>query len=77
MAQGVLLFPSVHFVIQAEKLIKSRGFPIKVIPVPRELSSDCGVCLRINWEEREKITTLLNQAGVKIEGMHLLGGEPK
>ncbi len=77
MAQGVLLFPSVHLVLQAEKLVKSRGFSIKIIPVPREFSSDCGVCLRINWAEREEITALLNKAGVKIEAMHLLGGAKK
>lgn len=69
-AQGVILFSSVHFAIQAEKLIKEKGISGKLIPVPRHLSSDCGVCLRVPWEKREEILFLLQQAGVRIEGVH-------
>jgi len=71
MAQGVILFPSTHFAIRAEKLISPR-FSVKLIPVPRHLSSDCGVCLRIPWEQREEIQTILEGAGVRTEGIHLL-----
>ncbi len=72
MSLGVVLFPSTHFALRAEKLLKERGFSIKLIPVPRHLSSDCGVCMRIPWEEREMILGLLEEERVKIEGMHLL-----
>ena len=72
MPQGVILFPSTHFALRAEKLIKGKGLPIKLIPVPRQLSSDCGVCLRIEWEQREIIHRLLEEERVKIEGIHLL-----
>lgn len=72
MSLGVVLFPSTHFALRAEKLLKERGFSIKLIPVPRHFSSDCGVCMRIPWEEREMILGLLEEERVKIEGMHLL-----
>ncbi len=72
MSQGVILFPSIHFVLQAEKLMKGRGFSIDLIPVPRQLSSDCGICMLIEWEQREKLYSLLQGEGVKIEGVHLL-----
>ena len=57
---------------KAEKLVKQRGFSVKLIPVPRHLSSDCGVCLRIPWGEREEILGMLNETRVKVEGIHLL-----
>ena len=68
MAEGVILFPSIHFALRAEKLLKEKGFLVKLIPVPRQLSSDCGVCLRIPWEEQKAIGQILEEAGVKMEG---------
>jgi hypothetical protein len=72
MSKGVILFSSIHFVLRAEKLMKGKEFSIDLIPVPRHLSSDCGVCLRIEWEQREMICSLLEEGGVKIEEIHIL-----
>ena len=70
MSQGVILFPSIHFALRAEKLMKGKDYLIDLIPVPRQLSSDCGICMLIEWEQRERICTLLEEGGVKIEGVH-------
>jgi len=72
MSQSVILFPSIHFVLQAEKMIKGKGFSIDLIPVPRQLSSDCGICMLIEWEQKEILYTLLEGGGVRIEGVHPL-----
>lgn len=72
MAQGVILFPSIHFALRAEKLMKQKGIPHKLIPVPRHLSSDCGVCLRIPWEKKEEVLGILAQSAVKVDGAHPL-----
>ena len=72
MSYGVILCPSTHHTIRAEKKVKENGFSVKLIPVPRHLSSDCGICLRISWEQRETIESLLKKEGVKMEGVHLL-----
>lgn len=71
-AYGVILFPSTHSALRAEKLTIEQGIAIRLIPIPRHLSSDCGVCLRFLWEEKEKISRLLTEGGVKIEGIYLL-----
>jgi hypothetical protein len=55
----VLLFPSVSQALLAEKILKREGLSHKVIPVPRQISSDCGVCIRIDPEERDRITSAL------------------
>ena len=72
MAQGVILFPSIHFALRAEKLMKQKGILHKLIPVPRHLSSDCGVCLRIPWERKEEVLGILAQSAVKVDGAHPL-----
>jgi hypothetical protein len=55
----VLLFHSVSQALVAEKVLKREGLPHKVIPVPRKISSDCGVCIRFEPDERDRITSVL------------------
>ena len=59
---AVVLFESVSHALRAEKLIKAAGISCKLIPVPRHLSSDCGVCLRFAIKDLEPIkNTLLSR----------------
>jgi NifU-like protein involved in Fe-S cluster formation len=55
----VYLFPSFNYVVKAEKILKEREIAYKLIPVPRHISSDCGVCLRIMEEQREMTSEIL------------------
>jgi hypothetical protein len=70
MENGVILFPSTHFALQAEKVSKQEGLEVKLIPVPRNLSSDCGICLRFTWLQKSKIEKILDTANVRIEGIY-------
>ena len=56
----VILFPSVTHAIKAEKVLKEAGCTTKTIPVPRHISSDCGVCLRFEGTQKEKIEKTLS-----------------
>jgi hypothetical protein len=42
----VALFHSVSHVMKAEKILKEAGIHYKIIPVPKSISPDCGVCVR-------------------------------
>jgi len=44
----------------AEKILKQQEIPHKVIPVPRQISSDCGVCIRFRPDERTRIESALS-----------------
>jgi hypothetical protein len=56
---GVVLFESVSHALRAEKIIKTENVPCKLIPVPRQLSSDCGVCLRFSVVHRDQVERAL------------------
>jgi len=56
---GVVLFESVSHALRAEKIIKAENIPCKLIPVPRQLSSDCGVCLRFSIVYKGQIESAL------------------
>jgi len=56
----VVLFHSVTHAIKAEKILKEAGITAKTIPVPRHISSDCGVCLRFEGTQKKKIEKTLS-----------------
>lgn len=56
---GLILFHSVHHALKAEKVLKSGGIAHKLIPVPKAISSDCGVCLRFLIADRAVIEQML------------------
>ena len=51
----VILYKSVSHALMSEKILKNAGIPFKLIPVPKNISSDCGVCIRFLPEDRERI----------------------
>lgn len=55
----VVLFHSVTHAMKAEKLLKAAGLTIKLIPVPKHISSDCGICLRFPREQQEAVAEAL------------------
>jgi hypothetical protein len=63
----VVLFNSTSGAIRAEKLAKEAGITVKLIPVPRHLSSDCGVCLRCEAVDVLTLRSLLEKAEVEFE----------
>jgi hypothetical protein len=68
---SVMLFKAVSYVLKAEKILKKEGLPHKLIPVPKHISSDCGICLRFEPAMQNKIeAALLNK--VEIEDIRAL-----
>jgi hypothetical protein len=56
---GVVLFQSINGALLAEKLLKKQRIAYKLIPVPRLLSSDCGICIRFLTENESQIKKAL------------------
>ncbi len=65
--QTVILFPTSAHVMRAEKLLKEAGFSCRLIPVPRHLSSDCGICLVVLSQESACASALLNAKQVDYD----------
>lgn len=58
--------------LSAEKLAKEAGLTGKLMPVPREISTSCGLSLRLNPDELNRALYLFEHSGVEIEGVHEL-----
>ena len=66
---GVVLFYSTSAAIRAEKVTSEAGLAVKLIPVPRNLSSDCGVALRFDWDDRAEVEGLLEATDVPFDSI--------
>lgn len=62
----VAIFHSIHRVMKAEKVLKAEGLAVLLIPVPRQLSSDCGLAIRFSADDRSQIEAALNDTGLVI-----------
>jgi len=69
---GVVLFYTTSSVMRAEKLLITEGYSTKLIPTPRRFSSDCGIALRFDWDCREEIKWVLDQARVEFDSTYFL-----
>jgi hypothetical protein len=66
----VVLFYSMSGALRAEKLLKGDAVNIKLIPVPRQLSSDCGVCIRFERYDEDLVRQRLVEGKVEIQGIY-------
>ena len=69
MQQSVVLFYSTSGALRAEKLLKKEGIITKLIPVPRHLGSDCGICLRFEQSDDVRVRMILEEGQVEIQGI--------
>jgi hypothetical protein len=67
---GVVLFHNTSGVMRAEKVLQKGGVAVKLIPTPREFSSDCGIALRFDLADKERVNALFEQSRVETAGMH-------
>jgi hypothetical protein len=68
---GVVLFHSTSGALMAEKLLRKEGIKYKLIPVPRHLSSDCGVCIRFSSHDESLVRKTLAEK-VEIQSFCIL-----
>lgn len=47
--------------MKAEKLLKGKGIKIDLIPVPREISSDCGVAIELSRDLEAEALFILGE----------------
>ena len=66
---AVILVDSTHHALRIEKLLRQTGIHCRMIPVPRQLSSDCGVCVRISRSDIEGAKGAMAAAKAKMQGI--------
>lgn len=66
----LFLVPSANHAVQGERALLGAGIPCRLIPVPRHLSSQCGVCLSVEVADGPRAAVALRAAGTVTDGTH-------
>lgn len=69
---SVILVDSTSHALRIEKALEMEGIASKLIPVPRRLSSDCGVCVRIASEDAAQTRRIMEENGIRFQSIEEL-----
>ena len=69
MKKGYILVFTTSSAFEAEMLLKAANFSVKLVPTPREFSSDCGIAVEFNADSDDigRICEILNNAKIEYE----------
>jgi len=65
-----LIFSTVYFALKAEKAFQEKGLDFQLIPIPRELSSSCGMAVLFSCYDEPIVKNILSQANIEHEGYY-------
>jgi hypothetical protein len=68
----IVLFESTQNAIRAERALLRAGFEVKLIPAPRQFSSNCGTAIRCAWCDGDAIRSALEDASVRFSALEQL-----
>lgn len=67
-----ITFHTTYHAIKAESILKNAGVDCSLIPVPRKVSSVCGIALQCDNAESDIIELTLSHSGIEIESTSFL-----
>ncbi|SET73786.1 Protein of unknown function [Natronincola peptidivorans] len=73
----VLTFHTTHHALNTEKVLKEKNIPVKLMPVPRQVSSSCGIAAEFPCESREKILKLCKEYHIEFDDVHQIQNDKK
>ncbi|MGV8146410.1 MAG: DUF3343 domain-containing protein [Alkaliphilus sp.] len=71
----VVTFYSVSLALQFEKLSKEKELAIELIPVPRQISSSCGLAAKFSKEVLNEILALIKDYDFEYDSVYLIDRE--
>ncbi len=71
-----ITFHSVSDSLKFEKAVQQEALDVKLVPVPREISSSCGVAAMFSPEIRDEMEAFLERAPFPVDQIHELERNP-
>jgi len=71
----LITFGSTHKALKAEKILKEKNIPFKLIPTPKALATFCDLSLSFQEQDREAVENTLKDAGVKTSATYRKEGD--
>ena len=69
----IATFDTTHMALRFEKLCRAAGYDTRIVPVPRELSSSCGLACRYPCDQEARIREVVASGHVDVASYHRPG----
>ncbi len=66
-----MTFKSVSYAMKVETALKKNNIQFKMIPVPRSISSSCGLCIRFFKDDIEKLKAIIENNNLVYENIYM------
>lgn len=68
----IFTFHTTTMAMKMEREAKAGGYPGRLIPVPRQISSGCGMAWSAPSQDRQAVESLVRECGIETEGVYEL-----
>ncbi len=65
--EEILVFPSTHYMLRSEKLLKSKGYTLRLVPAPPQAGELCTTAIAVSCSESEEIVRYLEGENILIK----------
>ncbi len=66
----IATFGSTHKALKAEKVLKEKGIPFKLIPTPKKLAAFCDLAISYEEKDRTAVETAFRDSSVKAAAIY-------
>ncbi len=67
MHNGYIIFFTTSCAFFSEEKLKEKNISVKLVPTPREFSSDCGISIYFENSDLREIEKILNENNIEFE----------
>lgn len=67
-----LLFPSIHHLLEAERVLQAGRVGFTLVPAPRVLTSDCGMAIKFHPSWEATVRRMLAEEKIPSRGIYRL-----
>lgn len=68
----IITFNSTYHALKFEKIFKEKGLSVKLMPVPRQISSSCGTAAEISCDDEDNAIKITKEFDIEIDKLHRL-----
>lgn len=73
--QCLATFETTHMALKFEKSCAKAGIEVRIVPVPRELSSSCGFACKFPCDERAAVERIAAEKNIEVASYHEIEGD--
>ena len=68
----IVAFNSTHNAIKTEKLLQKEDIKATTLPTPREISASCGISIKFEKEDMDRVKTILDENEISYKGLFMI-----